>query len=42
MLYGYGVVSTRGWDGTVGVPGILLNEGLNYYMDEHGFGCKSI
>ncbi|KAL2857570.1 hypothetical protein BJX68DRAFT_253069 [Aspergillus pseudodeflectus] len=42
VLHTYGVVVAGGRDGGVGVPGILLGGGSNYYMGEHGFGCDTV
>ncbi|KAL3459585.1 hypothetical protein BJX64DRAFT_291090 [Aspergillus heterothallicus] len=42
VLHTHGVLLPGGRDGSVGVPGILLGGGSNYYMGERGFGCDSV
>ncbi|KAL4959295.1 FAD-binding oxidoreductase [Aspergillus stella-maris] len=41
-LHKYGVVTTGGRDGDVGVGGFLLGGGSTYYMAHQGFGCDSV
>ncbi|KAL4794109.1 hypothetical protein BDV19DRAFT_399679 [Aspergillus venezuelensis] len=41
-LHKYGVVTTGGRDGDVGVGGFLLGGGSTYYMARQGFGCDSV